>query len=95
MVKLAGSSYVAVAIEAIAALANLAVNDANEVQIARDGGLVPILEGAESPSIDLQSMDRLRPQSELTREERRVPPASSALRRVVGPRARGRSGISP
>ena len=39
----------------MAALANLAVNDANEVQIARDGGLRPILEGAESPSTDLQA----------------------------------------
>ena len=31
------------------------VNDANEVEIARAGGLSPVLDGARSPSPDLQA----------------------------------------
>jgi hypothetical protein len=42
-------------VEAIAALANLAVNDNNEVEIARSGGLQPILQGAQTENMELQS----------------------------------------
>ena len=46
---------VGVRVEAVAALANLAVNDKNEQEIARVGGLEVILDGAKAPSVDLRS----------------------------------------
>ncbi|KAF1791308.1 Armadillo-type fold [Phytophthora cactorum] len=55
LIDLASSHQIGVAVEAIAALANLAVNDANEVEIARKGGLKPIIDGAHSESVELQS----------------------------------------
>ena len=45
LVLLAGSTLMAVRIEAIAALANLAVNDHNEIEIVRYHGLEPIVNG--------------------------------------------------
>ena len=41
--------------QAIAALANLAVNDSNEMLIAQLGGLEPILNAADTSNMDLQS----------------------------------------
>ena len=55
LIELSRSRNVSVSVEAIAALANLAVNDANEIEIARLGGLEPILDGAGSSHMDLQS----------------------------------------
>lgn len=36
-------------------MANLAVNDSNEREIAERGGLAPILDGANTDHLDLQS----------------------------------------
>lgn len=71
LIALAASKNIGVSIEAVAALANLAVNgivvqlhgksshfgvlDANELAIANEGGLEPIIDGATSDSLDLQS----------------------------------------
>jgi hypothetical protein len=55
LIYLAKSDNISVSVEAIAALANLAVDDTNEVDIARLGGLEPILDGASSSHLDLQS----------------------------------------
>jgi HEAT repeat protein len=55
LVQLADSPNMGVSVEAVAALANLAVNDQNEVEIARAGGLEPILQGARSDHEELQS----------------------------------------
>jgi Armadillo/beta-catenin-like repeat len=44
-----------VCVEAVAALANLAVNDDNELAIVAAGGLTPILAGAQGSSPELQS----------------------------------------
>ena len=53
LIALAREAPVAVKVEAIAALANLAVNDENEVQIAESGGLKPIMEAAHSSDSEL------------------------------------------
>jgi len=55
LVSLAGSPHVSVRIEAIAALANLAVNDANESEIVRAKGLVPIVNSASMAALALQN----------------------------------------
>ncbi len=62
LIQLAEVANEGVQIEAIAALANLAVNDANEIAIGRKGGLYPIITGAKSriPELQAQSARALR-----------------------------------
>lgn len=55
LIAAAKSENVGVEIEAIAALANLAVNDVNEVEIGKLGGIEPIIEVCKKPNLDLQS----------------------------------------